>query len=106
MKKYVDASKLRENVNVWLDGSVLVMPVSALDEAPAADVVEVKHGKWINESPYYALDGRYLKAQECSICHSVFVSDGNTPYSNHPYCCECGAKMDGGTNEETVSYST
>ena len=58
----------------------------------------VKRGYWINDPPYRTLDGRYFKAQECSVCHSVFVSDGNTPYSNHPYCCECGAKMDGEPN--------
>ena len=63
-------------------------------EAPA-DVSEVKDGKWINIPPYRALNGQYLKGQECSVCHSFFVSEGNTPYSNHPYCCECGAKMDG-----------
>ena len=61
---------------------------------PTADVVEVKHGYWINTPPYIAMNGAYNKAQECSVCSAFFVSDGNTPYSNHPYCCECGAKMD------------
>ena len=55
----------------------------------------VKHGKWVNEPPYTTVDGEYLKGQECSVCHAYFVSKGNTPYSNHPYCCECGARMDG-----------
>ena len=54
------------------------------------------HGRWINIGPYYASNGNYNKAQECSVCHAFFVSPGNTPYSNHPYCCECGARMDGG----------
>lgn len=54
------------------------------------------HGQWINIAPYYASNGSYNKAQECSVCHAFFVSPGNTPYSNHPYCCECGARMDGG----------
>ena len=62
--------------------------------APAADVVEVRHGKWIHEPPYIAPNGKYLKASECSNCYAFFVSDGNEPYSDHPYCCECGAKMD------------
>ena len=64
-----------------------------IDEAPIADVVEVKHGYWINTPPYYASNGQYNKGQECSACHAFFVSPGNTPYSNHPYCPECGAKM-------------
>ena len=53
----------------------------------------IRYGKWLNEPPYTA-DGKYLKGQECSVCHSYFVSDGNKPYSNHPYCPQCGAKME------------
>lgn len=61
----------------------------------ANDVTVQKHGRWINTPPYYASNGNYNKAQERSVCYSLFVSSGNTPYSNHPYCCECGARMDG-----------
>lgn len=93
MKRYIDANKAKEVFHYKTGGSSFD---DFINDVPTEDVVEVRHGKWINHSPYYALDGRYLKAQECSICHSIFVSDGNTPYSNHPYCCECGAKMDGG----------
>lgn len=67
---------------------------------PAADVVAIMHGEWIHEPPYTALNGKYLKASECSNCHAVFVSNGNEPYSDHPYCCECGAKMDGERKEQ------
>ena len=80
-------------------GKTLAMIHSAIrhivDNAPTVIAEPVRHGKWINEPPYKAVDGTYKKGQECSVCHSYFVSDGNTPYSNHPYCCECGAKMDG-----------
>ncbi len=69
-----------------------------LMQAPEADVVEVKHGYWIHEPPYYDLNGKYRKGSECSSCHTYFVSNGNEPYSDHPYCCECGAKMDGELN--------
>lgn len=57
-------------------------------------VAPIVHGRWINTPPYHALNGSYNKGQECSVCHAFFVSPGSTPYSNHPYCCECGAKMD------------
>ena len=66
-----------------------------LTQQPTIESEPVKHGKWINEPPYISATGEYLKGQECSICHSYFVSDGNKPYSNHPYCCECGTRMDG-----------
>jgi hypothetical protein len=67
---------------------------------PSADVVEVRHAYWIHEPPYIAPNGKYLKASECSNCHALFVSNGNEPYSDHPYCCECGAKMDGERTEQ------
>mgnify|MGYP002508598211 CR=1 FL=1 len=71
-----------------------ICTMELLTYAPTVDAVEVVHGRWINTPPYRALNGSYNKAQECSVCHAFFVSPGNTPYSNHPYCCECGARMD------------
>ena len=55
---------------------------------------EKSKGRWIKEPPYIAIGGAYKKGVECSECHSYFVSDGNTPYNLHPYCCECGAEME------------
>ena len=52
-----------------------------------------EEGYWINIPPYRAISGDYNKAQECPKCHAFFVSNGNEPYSNHPYCCECGARL-------------
>lgn len=108
---YVDTEKLKRNIrvnlmpNVDIDGTVAVENaerffLDLIDKTSTADVVELRHGEWINVPPYRALSGEYLKGQECSVCHSFFVSEGNTPYSNHPYCCECGAKMDGGRKND------
>lgn len=68
-------------------------------DAPAADVVAVRHGEWLHDPPYTSLSGEYLKASECSNCYALFVSNGNEPYSDHPYCCRCGSKMDGERNK-------
>ena len=45
----IDADELRKNTPMWLDGTVLVMPVSALDDAPTIDAVEVRCnvGNWV-----------------------------------------------------------
>ena len=97
---YKDVSSLEVVAYTTRDGDFedgVTFILEKLDAIPVADVQIVRHGKWINEPPYKAMDGTYKKGQECSNCHAYFVSDGNTPYSNHPYCCECGAKMDGGT---------
>ena len=73
-----------------------------IQNLPIADVAEVKHGEWIHEPPYYAPNGKFLKGSECSNCHSIFISDGNEPYSDYPWCCECGARMDGKVNKSAT----
>ena len=51
-------------------------------EAPAADVVEVRHGKWERTK-----GNPYPSCSECGI-ESLSRAD-------RPYCQFCGAKMDG-----------
>ena len=70
---------------------------------PAADVVEVKHGKW-NYNP----DGMDwgLCAWECSLCgctnHNLPMEESIKPlmWAGSKYCPNCGAKMDGERKEE------
>ena len=76
-------------------GEAINAAYETIQSEPAADVAPVVHAHWINEPPYRALNGDFRKTQECSRCHSTYVSAGNTPYSNHKFCAECGAKMDG-----------
>lgn len=62
-----------------------------LDEIPAADVAPVVHGRWIE-------DHDYLKCPECGVMVKwdfTFFDIGNWNY-----CPNCGAKMDGGDNNE------
>lgn len=55
-------------------------------DTPAADVVPVRHGRWIT-------DGR--NRHECSECHET---EWRTSDSRMKWCMFCGAKMDGGEN--------
>lgn len=58
---------------------------------PAADVIEVRHGVWREETEYYDDDYsecNVRKVYACSLC-------GRTEKRKEPYC-NCGAKMDGG----------
>ena len=51
-----------------------------IDAQPAADVVEVRHGYWIDH---------HSGGSFCSACKRW------VPYSHHPkYCETCGARMD------------
>lgn len=55
-------------------------------EAPAADVVEVKHGWWVK-------DGDFLICLNCESEINIKNSLGVENRKN--YCPNCGARMDG-----------
>lgn len=63
--------------------------VGYLDEIPAADVAPVRYGRPLNTVPaqYY---GEFA---ECSVCGWFNVSDAK-------YCNSCGARLDGGVDDE------
>lgn len=84
-KRWIDADGImRACYNSYLTtGNKAYSEIIALVEAvPAADVVEVRHGRWLKCSDVYS-DGDY----ECSECHKRDWSDTN-------YCPNCGASMD------------
>ena len=65
-------------------------PALEVKAMPAADVVEVRHGRWVNEK--YVWQG--LKSAQCNQCKR------KTDYYIQPkYCPKCGAKMDGGQDD-------
>lgn len=62
----------------------------AVDDADAADVVEVVHGEWKLK---HIGAGHYW---ECSVCHTnpcIYVTE------NTKFCPNCGARMDGGNED-------
>ena len=71
----------------------------------AADVAPVVHAKWIDLPKYKSVGGTFQKAQICSACKAFYVSDANTPFSNHRYCADCGAIMDLTENRNTAPIS-
>ena len=52
---------------------------------PAADVVEVRHGRWIEHQKY-----TFGVMYDCSICDNLILDNGHS----WNYCPNCGAKMD------------
>ena len=60
-----------------------------IDRQPTADVVEVKHGKWLLK---HIGVGHYWECSECEFKNAVM------PRTN--YCPNCGAKMDSERNDE------
>jgi PHP family Zn ribbon phosphoesterase len=62
---------------------------------PIADVVEVRHGYWIDKPT-----GAYNRMQSwCSACGKHSGIGGIESNRHKPYCPNCGAKMDGGKAE-------
>lgn len=64
-----------------------------VEDAPAADVAPVVHGRWIHHSRYEGCSEQF-ELVKCSQCNheayamAIYVHGGN-------YCPNCGAKMDG-----------
>ena len=56
--------------------------LEVINSVPAADVSQVRHGRWICRNKWKPSEFKY----ECSICH-----DGSDLESK--YCPNCGAKM-------------
>ena len=65
-----------------------------IDSLPDADVVEVRHGRWIEDERTYPGPG--LKNNLCSVCGEIAGSwkEGLEPGRKWAYCPNCGARMD------------
>ena len=59
--------------------------IEDLTKFPAADVVEVRHGRWIEQEKY-----TFGVMYDCSICDNRILDNGHS----WNYCPNCGAKMD------------
>lgn len=93
MSRYIDADKLLKG---YEDHELI--STHLIWNAPTADVVEVRHGHWID----YDDD---IVSCECSACHKKFnlYEDDVNGYS---YCPNCGAKMDREEQEHDIKAST
>ena len=84
MAKYIDADNVLQCIPDDLPYKASVKRV--LIQSPAADVVEIKHGKWI-----ICRDGYYPYCNQCGYepIRPLGKDDNRTPY-----CPNCGAKME------------
>ena len=64
----------------------------------AADVAEVVHGEWLRADD----DWNSLTTIQCSLCSEewCFETDDDVSLLNYKYCPNCGARMDGGKDDE------
>lgn len=91
MAEYIEREavvKLREEF--WKDRcDYMAVRVTSIMNIPAADVVEVRHGRWEWSKPF----GQY--GYYCSLCKAGFVDSENAEWiaKSHDYCPHCGADM-------------
>lgn len=108
MPRYIDADELRrrvkEKTNPYgkptLDYESGVKVLNMIDNAPTADVQEVRHGCWITKD----LDNFRKIECKCSECGYIGISNYDSyddPYDFN-YCPNCGALMDGKEDEAKI----
>ena len=108
MKKYIDADLLKAEFTGNFACEYPAPLVKALiDNQPAADVVEVKHGEWLTETAFEVFGGEKqawgknpIAMLYCSNCRKEPYSDkdclDDVTLENimTDFCPHCGAKMD------------
>ena len=95
MSKYVNAADAAEKI-AEKHGIRIADLCDTFGDIPAADVVEVVHGRWtIAEDDYYGLN-----IVKCSVCHEewCFEERDDVFDLNYHYCPNCGAYMMGENN--------
>lgn len=65
-----------------------------IEQAPAADVAPVRHGRWIKPVPG---DGENY----CSVCKAEQLWFYGYGYLEPNYCPNCGARMDKGEQHDS-----
>ena len=106
MPRYIDADTLKDKMFNYYDcvnlnggknnykGETLMsyevvdMIENCIDNAPTADVQEVKHGHWIEQAKIKKDGEVRLVHWQCSLC-GCFLGTNTANY-----CPACGAKMD------------
>lgn len=82
MKEYIERAAVKDEILSWavcINHPELLSKedtMYCIDNIPAADVVEVRHGRWIKHEGY----------DECSECYAKSIM-------GHNYCHSCGARM-------------
>lgn len=104
MAEYMDREKTKRELSEWcisLNSPHLLSrddTMFLLDKIPAADVAPVVHGSWVKNNDSFQTDDYYCCYFDysCSECGEIV----NDRYKLPNYCPNCGARMDGGDNDD------
>ena len=95
MSEYIDREAAEDAVGeAHLKG---LNPLWELRDVPAADAVPVVHGRWDDSGRYTFPSGN--AAVRCTNCGCA-LTESEYHLNNWNYCPVCGAKMDGGADND------
>lgn len=101
MKEYIEKADAINLLWLFADESCASV-VSDFEGLPAADVAEVRHGRWDASDRYKFLDGS--TCIRCTECGAALHLDEYQKYHWH-YCPNCGARMDEEDEHELIDRS-
>jgi hypothetical protein len=89
MAECIERKAALDAVHKWCDPCGAA--VEAVLSVPAADAAPVVHGRWA-----------HLGGDEwcCPVCGFVITTESSWDKPTKKYCEDCGAKMDGGGDDE------
>lgn len=90
MKEYIERAALKRELAPYEENDFsqqMDVILAIVDAQPAADVVEVRHGRWMDAE---SDDG--CTVWHCSACSCPVKTIGGYPIYRH--CPMCGARMD------------
>lgn len=94
IKREATIERLKKNLYASNPGSFSYLcyqdAINSVQEIPPADVVPMRHGRWIEPTRLYYGAKQY----ECSLCHSDTFWKKHSITEKYPCCPNCGAKMD------------
>jgi rubrerythrin len=91
MDRLISAERLKAHYSWWGDDPMRETFDQIVDQQPTVD--PVKPGRWEYRPAYQGAEfGFYV----CSSCGSPFW------WNTSKYCPECGARMDGGADDERL----
>lgn len=107
MSKYIDRNKIKYRVikipvqfgcqQEWDDS--LVAYKEDIEAIPAADVVEVRHGRWEQKRVFDSKVVDQWQSAYCPVCHRYHTTPYLYYFTHYEYCPNCGARMDGGADD-------
>ena len=92
--RMIDANALKTSFEE--DGHLSSYIEEFIDNAPTIDAEPIRHGRWIQSKTVYA----YHNCSLCKVPHKMQMSCN--VYVLLKYCPHCGAKMDGGKDDENA----